>query len=123
MNWQPETLAIFKKFEGQFKDDQYALRAHRIGKDADEPLYVMADALIRYAKQHRARFEDGIGADYYCLPYFKSIAYSIIQLASMDGGVAMSLEITTDSKDNSVVNELIEEACRLAGVDYETLSL
>ncbi len=122
-NYQPETLCVFEGFTSQFKDEQYALRAHRVGYAHEEPLYVLADQLIRYAKMYNVRFTDHkIGQDSFASLPFSHLCHAVLQLSAMDGGCAMGQNRTNDSKDNSVVNALIEKACEIAGINYDELS-
>lgn len=118
--YQSETLAVFTAFESKFKDNQHALQEHRKGVLHNEPIYIMADALIAYAKAYKKRFDQ---LDDYVIQYFKPMCYCILQLCNIQGAYALRMGMTHDSKDNSVVCDLIEKACEIAGIDYQELSL
>lgn len=122
MNYQQETLTIFKQFEHLFNDNQSALSVHLLGKRMGEPFYVMADGLIRWAKAHEKYYGSPLGKDYYCRPLFIAIAYALTQAGSTIGVIALDKGITTDSKDNSVLFNLVMEACRIAEINSEELT-
>lgn len=120
--YQPETERIFKKFELSFKDNQPCLQAHRRGKMECEPLYIMADCLIRYAKAF-VKNDSKVCRCSFTEPLFKQMAYAVIQFGNLNGAASMENGWMTDSKDNAVICHLIEKACEIAGIDYEELSL
>ncbi len=119
-HFQTETLNIFTQFKHNFKDRQYALIEHNIGQDKGEPLYIMADCLIRWAKAFKKHNDDLLCRDWYSLEQFKSIASGILALGNCQGIIALEKNLR-DSKDNSVLDHLIIKACELAGITKEDL--
>ena len=121
--WSVETAVIFKQFEHQNRDTTYSTMEHRLGVEKLEPMYVIADNLIRWAKAHAKQNGALLGTDYYSKEGFVSIAYGVLHMASSQGVVALEKGLTRDSKDNSVLSHLINKACELAGIAYEELYL
>lgn len=96
-------------------------QSSRLGVYEGEPLLVIADALLSYAKAYRARFEcpindDGVGAE-----AFANMVRGVKTFLDYDGGVAMRRGITTDSKDNGAMSDIIEAICAASGIDYQNL--
>lgn len=94
-------------------------RSARLGLYEGEPLLVIADALLSYAKAYKVRFEgDGIGNDGYARQPFVDMLSGCKDMLNMDGGVALRRGITTDSKDNASVERVLSEAAKVAGIDW-----
>jgi hypothetical protein len=110
---QSETVSALAKIP----QGTVAARSARLGVYEGEPLLVMADALLSYAKAYRARFESPIGEDGVLgKPYCEALA-GVRALLNGDGAVAMRRGITTDSKDNGSIESIYWAACEAAGVD------
>jgi hypothetical protein len=93
----------------------------RLGVYEGEPLLVIADALLSYAKAYRARFEQPINEDGVGAEAFVDMLRGVKTFLDFDGGVAMRRGITTDSKDNGAMFDIIEATCKAAGIDYQNL--
>lgn len=96
-------------------------RAQRLGLFEGEPVLVIADALLSYAKAYKARFEDTISDDHVLGDSFRDMLAGVKAMLDYDGAVAMRRGITTDSKDNAAMSEVIEATCNAAGIDYQEL--
>lgn len=115
--FQEETVAALNKVP----HGTVSYRAARLGVYEAEPLLVTMDAMIAYAKAYQVRFEDPVGNDYVLGVSFNKIISGVRELLNGDGAVAMRRGITTDSKDNSCIEQMYWDACRLAGVDGNDL--
>ncbi len=113
MRLQPETrLEISKLTPGTVSAQAMAL-----GRVEQEPLLVAMDAMLRYAKAYSTRYESLLGGDGFLSdPYLEAIK-GIRALLNGDGAVAMERNISTDSKDNGVIEALYWHCCREAGID------
>jgi len=96
-------------------------RSARMGLYEGEPLLVIADALLAYAKAYRGRYESGVANDAVFAGPMKQMLSGLHALLDGDGAVAMRRGITTDSKDNGSLCAIIEAACDAAGIDYQNL--
>ena len=105
-SYQTETVEVSESLPARVVNTQ----SHQIGMNGAEPLIVIADALVRYAKAYQTRLGGGIGEDYVLGDYFLSIAKSVKGLCDGDGAVAMETGRSTDSKDNSAVCKILETA-------------
>lgn len=114
---QSETvLALSKIPKGTVSE-----RSARLGVYEGEPLLVIADALLSYAKAYRGRFDGPISDDRIGADAFADMLRGVKTFLDYDGGVAMRRGITTDSKDNGAMFDIIEAACNAAGIDYQNL--
>jgi hypothetical protein len=89
--------------------------AHMMGMRNCEPLIVMMDCLIRYAKAYKARFGSPLASDTVLGDEWLSAAKGVRGLLNGDGSIAMFREINTDSKDNGAVESMFWNAMALAG--------
>ncbi len=115
--YEPETIKAAAKIPAGTVNAQ----SHRIGMEQGEPLIVIADALLKYAKAYAQRFDgpvfnDGVGGD-----AFKDMLKGVKTFLDFDGGIALAKGITTDTKDNGAVMDIIEATCKFAGIDYQDL--
>lgn len=114
---QPETMeACFKVPAGTVAE-----RSMQLGLGQCEPLLVAMDALIRYAKAYETRFEGKLAADYVLGDEWLAAAKGIRALLNGDGAVAMERGVTTDSKDNGVIEEMFWSALKAAGYEEKDL--
>lgn len=114
---QPETAYALSKVPA----GTVSAQSVNLGLSEGEPLLVIADALLSYAKAYRARFdgpisEDGVGSE-----AFADMLRGVKAFLDFDGGVALRKGITTDSKDNGAMFDIIEATCKAAGIDYQNL--
>ena len=96
-------------------------RSARLGLYEGEPLLVIADALLSYAKAYKARFDGPVFKDGVSGDAFLEMTRGLKVFLDFDGGVALRRGITTDSKDNLSILHVIEAICKEAGIDYEEL--
>lgn len=96
-------------------------RSARLGLYEGEPLLVIADALLSYAKAYKARFGDMVGKDRIFAPAVTDMLAGLKALLDGDGAVANRRGIVTDSKDNSCLSQIIEATCEAAGIDFQEL--
>lgn len=114
---QHETVAALAKVPA----GTVSARSARLGVFEGEPLLVIADALLSYAKAYRARMGDPINTDCVGSEAFADMLRGVKTFLDFDGGVAMRRGITTDSKDNGAMFDIIEATCTAAGIDYQEL--
>jgi hypothetical protein len=121
-SWQPETLAALEKLRATCPGT-VALRDMERGFSMAEPLLVIADQCIRYAKAYRNEFDQTIGEDYICRPEFSSLLSGFRGLLNFDGAAKWeachnaTVRIGADTKDNGLIESLFWKACELAGID------
>lgn len=128
-SWQPETLAAFQAVTDQ-APRTVAARDARLSFDHAEPVLVILDAAIAWAKAYRARFEQPLADDYMARDEFASIISGARALLNFDGARKMKRDARdldnprsdwTDSKENGMLESLYWEACRIAGLDGEAI--
>lgn len=83
-------------------------QAMLLGVKYNEPLLCILNDLLRYCKMHRKASEYPIGQDSYAHEYINDILNGVTGMLSCMGGVALERGIATDSKDNSIMFEIIE---------------
>jgi hypothetical protein len=102
-----------------------ALRDAEAGFRMGEPLLIIADQCIRYAKAYRAEFDGSIGDDHVALPEFSGILSGFRALLNFDGAALWEAcansgarpRNLTDTKDNGMIESLFWTACEIAGID------
>lgn len=114
---QRETVEALAKVPAGCVNAQSA----RLGVYEGEPLLVIADALLSYAKAYKARYESPIGTDHFAHDPFAAMLGGCKAMLDMDGGVALRRGITTDSKDNGSLFDVLQAACNVAGIEMEDL--
>lgn len=110
---QPETLQAAKILN----DKTVSYQSYMLGKNDGEPLLYAMDGLLRYAKAYKKRYdsllsEDGVLGD----SWLKAIT-GLRELLNGDGASAMERNITTDSKDNGVIESVFWKAIEIAGYE------
>lgn len=113
MRLQPETLAEIAKLPCGTVSEA----SMRLGVTQHEPLLVAMDAMLRYAKAYSTANEGLVGGDAFLSDPFFEVIRGLRALLNGDGAVAMERGVTTDSKDNGVIESLYWHACREAGID------
>src|SRR5262245_26111744 len=88
-----------------------------LGMNEREPLIVAFDALLRYAKAYRRTYEAPLADDGVLGGPWLDAAKSLRALLNGDGAVAMERGITTDSKDNGMLESLFWKALDIAGFE------
>lgn len=127
-SWQPETLAAFETLARQCPGT-VSHRDARLSFEAADPALVMMDGAIRWIKAYKARFEQPVADDYMARREIGGILSGIRALLNFDGGAKMERDARTpgdhsdwtDSKENGMIESLYWEACRLAGLDGDSL--
>lgn len=114
---QKETVAAMAKVPAGCVN----ARSQRLGLFEGEPVLVIADALLSYAKAYKARFGSPVSDDAVLAESFAQMLAGVRAMLDFDGAVAMRRGITTDSKDNSALLDVIEATCAAAGIDYQKL--
>ena len=92
-----------------------------LGRKNCEPLLVCMDSLLRYAKAYEKRYETKLVEDYFLGRHWLSSIKHLRVLLNGNGAVAMEQGISTDSKDNGVIEEVFWKAMEVAGFTEEDL--
>jgi hypothetical protein len=108
---QPETSKAIDKVPVGTMAEQ----SMNLGLVAAEPLLLAMDGLIRYAKAYTRRFEGQLADDYVLGPEWLNAAKGIRGLLNGNGAVALEKGISTDSKDNGVIEEMFWVALGIVG--------
>ena len=98
-----------------------AVESMRVGRIYDEPLLICMDGLLRYAKAYRKAYGAGVGEDGFLGPCFINAIKGIRGLLDGQGAVAMEYDLSTDSKDNGVIESLFWLCCKEAGLDGDLI--
>ena len=115
-NYQPETLTAFDKIP----KGTVAHQTHCLGMNGTDPIIVILDSLIRYAKAHEANLGSKLSQDYFLGPCFLSALTSTRELLNGNGGVANEISASTnapcrDSKDNVACERMFWNAMEISG--------
>lgn len=95
-------------------------QSQNVGLEHGEPLILILDGLLRYAKAHEARMGAKIADDGYASgPWFEALE-GVHALLNCDGAVAMERGRATDSKDNGVCEAIYWDARDAAGFPDES---
>ncbi len=98
-----------------------AQQAHFRGMASAEPLIVLMDALLKYARAYQERFDSKLASDYVLGDHWLASVKGVRALLNGDGAVAMQFGITTDSKDNGAVEAIFWRALEAAGFEEEDI--
>jgi len=117
-SYQPETQEAMRKLSAMCPRT-VAESCAKWGMQNADPLLLMMDSVIRYAKAYRARFDQTMGEDHMARDEIAGILKGIRGLLNFDGGVKMEADGRTlpDSKDNGMLEDLYWKACEIAGID------
>lgn len=94
------------------------LESHELGFKYAEPIIVIADALIRYAKAHNKKYEAKLADDYILGPGWLGCLRCVKTLLDGDGAVAMETGRSADTKDKGIVFQMLEEAVKISGFNW-----
>lgn len=119
--WQKETIKIFNRIFPIGVKKTVAHISHQAGVMHYEPIYVMLDSLIRYVKAAQMTMDHKIAEEINMAPYVKDILSSILQLCNYNGAAAMGSGNNWDSKDNTVLNAMVDWICEFTGIDRDSL--
>lgn len=114
--YQQETADEYDKLESSFRGSQ----AHsdvRLGINNYEPLIVILDSCIRYAKAHELAYESKLNEDRYAVRYLKQVLSGIEGLLNCRGAVSLERGLPCDSKDGAFCEKLLYKAYEVAGID------
>lgn len=90
-------------------------QSHKLGLMHGEPLLYGIDGLLRYAKAYKLRYEQPLSEDGVLGEPWLQAAKGFRALCNGDGAVAYERGITTDSKDNGVIESVFWAALEAAG--------
>jgi hypothetical protein len=116
--YQKETIAALSQLL-QTAPSSVQTESACIGFKNHEPLLVILDSCIRYAKAHQQAYEGPLGCDSFAAPHFEDILRGVRGLLNCQGGVALEQARSTDSKDNGLCEGLFWAACEAAGLEGE----
>jgi hypothetical protein len=97
-----------------------AWQSQNVGLEHGEPLVLILDGLLRYAKAHAARYGSPVAEDYVLGKYWLEALQGIHGLLDGAGAVALERNRTTDSKDNGVCEAIYWDARDAAGFPDES---
>ncbi len=78
------------------------------GMRNDEPLLCILNDVLKYCKAFLKRYEYPIGKSYFESKQIQCILDSVGELLNCQGGVALDRGASRDSKDNSIMYNIIE---------------
>jgi len=125
ITYQTETIAAFNKLT----PNTVAYHEHLTGLRAGEPIIVMIDGLIRYAKAHKAVYGSPLASDYVLGENWLETLKAARSLCDGVGAVAMernaapAVKRLTDSKCNGSIEQMFESALTIAGFDRNELGI
>lgn len=111
MTFQRETIVE----HGKLTPRTVSEKAHWTGFYEDEPLLFGMDGALRYAKAYEKRFGGKLADDYVLGPAWLNWVKGLRELLNGNGVVAMEKDISTDSKDNGVIEGIFWAAMNAAG--------
>jgi len=114
--YQPETIELSAKLY-KLGSKSVASFEQQAGIKNHEPLIVILDSCLRYAKAHRVRFEDPVSEDYVLGPAFKQVLEGVEQLLNGLGAVSAESGLNVDSKDNGVCSDILKKCHELGGFE------
>ena len=118
--FQAETLAALEHLH-TIAPGTVALRNAETGFRVGEPLLIIADQCIRYAKAYAGQFDQPISDDFMAAPEFSSLLSGFRALLNFDGAAKWEGEKSTDTKDNGMIESLYWTACEIAGIDGDDI--
>ena len=114
--YQQETADEYDRLESS----QHGTQAHsdvRLGINNYEPLIVILDSCIRYAKAHEYAYESKLAEDRYSVRYLKQVLSGVEGLLNCRGAVCLERDLKNDSKDGAFCEKLLNVAYEVAGID------
>ena len=116
--YQPETVAASESSYSKNPHSVCALE-HKRGIVKHEPLIVILDSCIRYAKAHQTRYESPVAEDYVLGPAFEQVLEGVRHLLDGNGALSNELGSTNDSKDNGICSGLLQTCLKLGGFEEQ----
>lgn len=116
-SYQPETSAAVTRLYATCNgtvaaDDMYHGVLH------NEPLLVMADCLLRYAKAYAQRWEQPVSADGFLGEPFKEALFGVRALLNGNGAYAMESG-RRESFDGGTLDHILCQAAEIGGFGHE----
>ena len=115
--YQPETVQAFSKIN----KGTVAQQSHGRGLLYAEPLIVMLDSLLRYARAYEKRYGDKLNTDGFLGKPWLKAAKNVRVLLNGQGAVAMEKDYATDSFDGGTCEAIFWKAMEVAGFKEEDL--
>lgn len=115
--FQPETLELL----GKVPAGSVSRRDSDFGVRHLEPVLVILDCALRYAKAYRENFENTISNDYVARPEYLSMIQGARALLSSDGAASWEQGKRHDSKDNATIESLFWECVKVGGFEESDL--
>jgi hypothetical protein len=112
--YQPETIELSAKLY-KLGPKTVASFEQQTGIVNHEPLIVILDSCLRYAKAHQIRYGEPLAEDYVLGPAFEQTLEGIRSLLNGLGALSNEKESNTDSKDNGVCSDLVQECLKVGG--------
>ncbi len=97
------------------KCNTIAYQSYKLGLVYKEPLLYAMDGMLRYAKAYKKHFENNLANDSVLGENWLSAVKGLRGLLNGNGVVAMEKDITTDSKDNGLIEGIFWDAIKVAG--------
>lgn len=91
----------------------------QLGVQHGEPVLVIADALLRYANAYAGHWGEPAANDANLRRHLLAMLKATKALLDYEGAVALELNVTTDSKDNGALWDILETAKTAAGITEE----
>src|ERR1019366_6847972 len=98
-----------------------AQQSQRRGMQEGEPLIVIFDALLRYARAYEKRYGEKLNTDGFLGKPWLKTAKNVRVLLNGIGVVAMENDIATDSFDGGTCEAIFWKAMEVAGFKEEDL--
>jgi hypothetical protein len=112
--YQTETLdASEKLYQVGHRHKSIAIHEQTLGLMEHEPLIVILDSCIRYAKAYQRRYETPVASDCIFGPALQQILHGVQTLLDGCGAVSLEGNQFQDSKDNGVCSNLIQTCLAL----------
>lgn len=115
--FQPETLELLAKVPA----GTVSRRDSDFGTRHLEPVLVILDCALRYAKAYRENFENTISNDYVARPEYLSMIQGARGLLNFDGAASWEQGKRHDSKDNATIEGLFWECVKVGGFEESDL--
>ncbi len=96
-------------------------RSHKRGMANGEPIIVMMDCLYKYAVAYQQHNDQPLQNDAVLGDAWMDTIKGVRALLNGDGAYAMLNDISTDSKDNGVVESMFWDAMKAAGFEEKDL--
>lgn len=117
--YQHETTLI----HNSIPENSVARQSNHLGMMQCEPIIVILDGLLRYARAYEKRYEAPISNELPLCENFIDALKGVRAMLSWYGAIALERNINTDSKDNGACEQLFWYAVKAAGLKESDLNL